>query len=254
VQSFAFSSTNAWVPVDAQPATFSSGNFVVGLALSGSGPHLRSSASDIQVFTINPDLTLTPGSPTPASLSGTGAFIATSGANVIRASNSGIQTFTLAGTALSSAGTKNAGLSATGTGVDTLGMVAVRVYSNGIDVFNAATLSAPALVGSSLNNAQSSTAASVKIFAGGTRAVRAHDTGSEIYDITAAAVPKLGAASGGSSSSGSAVTVNTTGTQAVRTYSGGIEFYSLVPQTNPTRVASFTTVALSSTGVGVCIK
>jgi hypothetical protein len=45
-----------------------------------------------------------------------------------------------------------------------------------------------------------------------------------------------------------------TGTQAVRTYSGGIEVYSLVPQTNPTRVASFTTVALSSTGVGVCIK
>jgi len=31
VQSFAFSSTNAWVPVDAQPATFSPGNFVVGL-------------------------------------------------------------------------------------------------------------------------------------------------------------------------------------------------------------------------------
>jgi hypothetical protein len=133
-------------------------------------------------------------------------------------------------------------------------MVAVRVYSNGIEVFNAATLSAPALVGSSLNNAQSSTAASVKIFAGGTRAVRAHDTGSEIYDITAAAVPKLGAASGGSSSSGSAVTVNAAGTQAVRTYSGGIEVYSLVPQTNPTRVASFTTVALSPQGVGVCIK
>jgi hypothetical protein len=48
--------------------------------------------------------------------------------------------------------------------------------------------------------------------------------------------------------------VNATGTQAVRTYSGGIEVYRLVPQTNPTRVASFTTVALSSTGVGVCIK
>jgi hypothetical protein len=177
VQSFAFSSTNSWVPVDTQPATFSPGKFVVGLALSGSGALLRTSASDIQVFMINPDLTLT---------------------------------------------------------VDT----------------NVATLSAPALFGSNLNNAQSSTAASVKIFAAGTRAIRAHDSWIEIYDITAAAVPKLGAPSDGLSSSGAAITVNAAGTQAVRTYSDGIEVYSLVPQTNPARVASFTTVALSSTGVG----
>jgi hypothetical protein len=94
----------------------------------------------------------------------------------------------------------------------------------------------------------------VKIFAAGTRAIRAHDSGIEIYDITPAAVPKLGAASGGLSSSGTAITGNAAGTQAVRTYSGGIEVYSLVPQTNPTWVASFTTVALSSTGVGVCVK
>jgi hypothetical protein len=57
VQSFAFSSINYWVPVDTQPATFSPGQFAVGLALSGSGRLLRTSASDIQVFTINPDLT-----------------------------------------------------------------------------------------------------------------------------------------------------------------------------------------------------
>jgi hypothetical protein len=126
------------------------------------------------------------------------------------------------------------------------------VYSGSIEVFNVATLSAPALFGSNLNNTQSSTAASVKIFAAGTRAIRAHDSGIEIYDITPAAVPKLGA-SGGLSSSGTAITGNAAGTQAVRTCSGGIEVYSL-PQTNPTRVASFTTVALSSTGVGVCIK
>ena len=41
VQSLAFSSTNTWVPVDTQPATFSPGKFVVGLALSGSGALLR---------------------------------------------------------------------------------------------------------------------------------------------------------------------------------------------------------------------
>jgi len=41
VQSLAFSSTNTWVPVDTQPATFSPGKFVVGLALSGSGGLLR---------------------------------------------------------------------------------------------------------------------------------------------------------------------------------------------------------------------
>jgi hypothetical protein len=39
----------------------------MGLALSGSGALLRTSASDIQVFTINPDLTLTPGAATGAS-------------------------------------------------------------------------------------------------------------------------------------------------------------------------------------------
>jgi hypothetical protein len=57
VQLFAFSSTNTWVPVDTQLAKFSEGKFVVGLALSGSGALLRTSASDIQVFTINPDPT-----------------------------------------------------------------------------------------------------------------------------------------------------------------------------------------------------
>ena len=180
----------------------------MGLALSGSGALLRTSASDIQVFTINPDPTLTPGSATGASLSGTAASVASRGTNVIRACNSGIQTFTLAGTTLSSAGSKNTGLSATGTGVDTVGTVAVRVYSDGIGVFNVATLSAPALFGSNLNNAQSSTAASVKIFAAGTRAIRGHNSGMEIYDITAAAVPKLGAASGGLRSSGAAITIN----------------------------------------------
>ena len=156
VQSFAFSSTNAWVPGDAQPATFPSGNFVVGLALSGSGPLLRTSASDMQVFTINRDLPLTRGSATPTPLSGTGASVATSGAKCHSSLQQWIQTFTLTGTALSAAGTKNAGLSATGTGVDTVGTAAVYVYSNGIEVFNVATLSAPALVGSNLNNAQSS--------------------------------------------------------------------------------------------------
>ena len=93
--------------------------------------------------------------------------------------------------------------------------------SGGIEVFNVTTLSAPALFGSNLNNTQSSTAASVKIFAAGTRAIRAHDSGIEIYDITPAAVPKLGA-SGGLSSSGTAITGNAAGTQAVRTCSGGI--------------------------------
>ncbi len=254
VQSFAFSSTNTWAPVDTQAATVSPGNFVVGVALAGTGTLLRTSASDIQVFTINSDLTLTTGSTIGASVSGTGASVASSGTNVIRASNSGIQVFTLTGTTLVLAGTKNAGLSPTGTGVDTAGTVAVRVYSSGIEVFNVATPTAPVLFGSNLNNAQSSTAPSVKIFAGGTRAIRAHDSGIEIYDITAAGVPKLGGASGGLSSSGTAVAVNATGTQAVRVYSGGIEVYSLASQTNPTKVASLTTVSLSSTGVGVCIK
>ena len=71
VQSFAFSST-----VDTQPATFSPGKLVVGLALSESGALLRTSVSDIQVFTINPDLALAPGSATGASLSGTAASVA----------------------------------------------------------------------------------------------------------------------------------------------------------------------------------
>ena len=98
VQSFAFSSTNAWVPGDAQPATFPSGNFVVGLALSGSGPLLRTSASDMQVFTINRDLPLTRGSATPTPLSGTGASVATSGAKCHSSLQQWIQTFTLTGT------------------------------------------------------------------------------------------------------------------------------------------------------------
>ena len=46
----------------------------MGLALSESGALLRTSVSDIQVFTIN--LALTPGSATGASLSGTAASVA----------------------------------------------------------------------------------------------------------------------------------------------------------------------------------
>ena len=109
---------------------------------------------------INPHLTPTPGSLTGASLSGTAPSVASRGTNVIRPCNNGIQTFTLAGTTLSSAGSKNTGLSATRTGADTVGTVAVRLYSGGIEVFNVATLSAPALFGSNLNDTQSSSAAS----------------------------------------------------------------------------------------------
>ncbi len=254
VQSFVFSGSNTWMAIDTQPATFSPGSFVVGLAFTASGPLLRTSASDIQVFTINSNSTLTANSSIGAFLSGTGAAVASTGSNVIRAANTGIQSFTLAGTTLSSAGSKLAGSATTGTGVDTVGGVAVRVYGNGIEVFNVAAISSPQLSGSNLTNAQSSTAPAAKIFASGTRAIRAHDSGVEVYDITSASVPLLGSASGGASSSGAAVALNGTATLAVRAYSGGIEVYSLSTSSQPTKVAAFTNGALASTGVGVCVK
>ena len=256
VQSFAFSTTNTWSNIDTQAATASPGNFTVGLALGGAaaGPLFRTSASDIQTFTINTGSTLTLASSVSGTLSGTGSSIASSGTRVVRGSNSGIETFTLGGTTLTPAGSGNGGLSSTGVGVDVAGSVAVRVTGTGIEVFTLSGSGAPTSLGTNNTGAASSTAPSVKIFAMSTRAVRAHDSGIEIYDVTTSNVPRVGMASGGSSPSGAVVAVNAAGTLAVRAYSGGIEVYTLPATGNPLKVAALTNVALSATGVGVCLK
>ena len=255
VQSFALSSTNAWSLLDTQSATPSPGNFVVGLALTAAGQLLRTSASDVQIFTIGSTSTLALASTTAAAtLSGTGASIATSGTMVVRGSNSGIQTFTLSGSTLTAAGIGNGGLASTGVGVDTTGTRAVRATSTGIEVFTLGSGAVPTSFGSNMSGAQTSTNPAVRIFAGGTRAVRAHDSGIEIYDITLTNVPRTGFAPGGPSASGTAVALNSTGTLAVRAFSGGIEVYTIAPTGNPVKVAASTNVALSSTGVGACVK
>jgi hypothetical protein len=252
-QSFAFSTANTWSAVDTKPSTLSPGVFAVSVALNTTGQLFRSNSSGLDTIVVNADTTFGSLTPISAPLSSRGVSLAAAGTTVVRASDSGIQTFTLSGGTLTQVGAASGGSTATGTGVDFVGTRAVRVTGTGIEVYNIATLSSPASAGSNNTGRSSATAPAVKIFSSGTRAVRATDGGIEIYDITTSNVPLLVSASGGLSSSGSAIALDSTASMAVRAYSGGIEVYSISP-TTAALSAKFTNGGLSATGVGVCVK
>lgn len=253
VQSFGFTNSSTWAPIDTKPATLSSGLWSVGLALNGGGQLLRASSVDVQSFPINSDFTLSPPSSVSSVLSGSGVAMTAVGATAIRASDSGIQAFQAS--PLQAKGTLSSTPATSGVGIDLFGTVAVRADGGGIETFNVSNINALVKLGSTIVGGLTSSAPDVKIFAAGTRAIRSYDGGIEVYDISnPSSISLLGSKAGGSAPTGSAVVVDAAGSLAVRVYGGGIETYSISTPSNIVRLGVVTNVALSSTGVGVCLK
>ncbi len=252
VQTFDFANTASPALVGTLAATTSTGGMtsVVGLASDGAGNVVRASTLDVQAFTVSPTGALALTSTRPASTSVTGVAVCMSGSTVVRASEMGLQLFTLASGALQPQGTVSAFTSLTGVAVDVSGTTAVRGHNAGIEVFSIANPAAPTLLGNVTTGFTSTTGVGVKLFAGATRAVRAHNMGLEVYDVTTRT--RLGTATGSTSTTGVAVTVNAAGTLAVRAHNMGIEVYDISNPAGIVRVGT-STGSTSTTGTAVTL-
>src|SRR5262249_40847277 len=104
----------------------------------------------------------------------------------------------------------------------------VRAHPTGIDVFNVTNPANMQLLGNGTGTV-SLTGVDVKIFARGTRAIRAGSSGIEVYDLSQPAAPQLmGASDNGTRGFGQvAIGVDVGGARAVRVTNNGLEVYDL---------------------------
>ena len=254
VQSFNFTTPGSASIISTQSATASPGSMVVGLSFNGTAL-VRSSSGNVQSFSVNGAGQITPASSAIATLSPVGAAVAASLNQVIRASATDIQVFSLTGTAFALQGTMSAASSSTGTGVDFAVVagqsLAIRGYSGGMEASNITTPTAITLRGNNSVGGLSSTG--VGVYVTGTRALRAYSNGLEVYDLTPNTPNRIAVnATGGLSGTGVAVTSDAQLARIVRATNSGIEVYQL-SGTTITQLGS-KNGALSPTGVAVVMK
>ncbi|MBT9614239.1 MAG: IPT/TIG domain-containing protein [Burkholderiales bacterium] len=216
---------------------------------------IRSSASDVQVFSLNGTALALQGA-IGASLSSSGSAVDTtviSGRRLaVRVYGGGIEVFDITTpSAITLRGRNQSGaLSPTGVGVKIDGTRAVRVHASGVEVYDL-TSANPSLVASNVSGALSSTGVAVAADQNLGRIVRAYNGGIEFYRLIGTTLQRIGARGGALSPTGVAVALS--GNRVFRAESGGVEEYDIsnpisIPQ--PTR----TNASLSSTGVGIALR
>jgi hypothetical protein len=230
----------------------------VGCAVTGAR-FLRSTSTNVESCPVDASGTVGPTCISAgAQASSTASDLAVSGSLVVRATDSGIQVFSLAANgSLTLVGTSNTGTSSpTGSAVDfpnvTNPTFVVRGHASGIDVFDIASPSSPVLTGRVTTAGLSSTGVDVKVI-GTTTVVRAYSSGLDQYDITSHSAPTLSGAGPLNvdlSASRSAVALFANDTRAVRSTSVGIETFDVT--SNPVRSGRISG-ALSATGSDVVI-
>jgi IPT/TIG domain len=263
VESFNFTTQGSPGLINTQTVTSSPGTLGVSLATNGV-VLVRSSAVDIQTFSINPSNgQLSPGSTltTGVTQSGNGTGVFLKGNQVVRSSNSDIQVFSLSGTTLTllgkspSTGMNSALPSSTGTAIQPVTLngkqCAVRAYSSGIEVFDISNTNSITLIGKNPIATQTPSAVGVGLFVYGTTAIRAYAGGLEIFDLMPATPIRILNNSGSvfASATGVDVISNSNGTSIVRATSSGIEVYKFSNGT--LSKLGYMNGALSSTGVAV---
>jgi IPT/TIG domain len=260
VQTISFVPGTGFTLLDTDPATPQGGTAVVGVSFNGQMHVLRTSAGDVQSFELVNNNSLNLVGTEPGNPSGTGAAIAAAGNLVMRASDVGLETYSLvAGAPQRQVQQPVAGtVSFTGVAVDLSGNFAVRAHATGIDVYNVSNVSAPVLVGfaQAMGGQISSVGVGVKFAPGGSIAVRSGPVGIDVYTIAANGTPALA----GSFTTGvvdttlhTAVAIDATGTRAIRAHSTGIEVYDISTPATPQRIGQRAGTA-STTGVGVFIS
>lgn len=195
-------------------------------------------------------------SPVAGTMSATGVAVDVLGTFAVRAHANGIDVYNVSNTAaptlVGSAGTVGLGVSSVGVGVKFApgGAIAVRSNPGGIDIYTIALNGMPTRASSFLTGALSAAInTAVAINATGTRAVRAHSTGIEVYDISNPASPqRIGQRSGAASTTGVGAFI--VGTIAFRATNSAIEAYDISNVANiPPPVSIPGTI--SSVGVGL---
>jgi hypothetical protein len=251
VQSFNFTSPGSPSSISTQSTVSSPGVMVIGLSFSGA-VLVRSSSSGIQTFSVNTAGQLAPGSSVSATLSPVGAAVAVTSNQIIRASASAMEIFSLTGTTPSLQGSISATSSPTGTGIAFAVVsgqpLAVRGYSSGVETFNITNPASVTLRGMNSSGGLSSTGVDLCVV--GSTAVRAYSNGIEVYDLTPT-VPNRTASdhSGALSGNGVGVASNAQLSRIVRATDKGIEVYQLTG-TTLTMLGS-KNGTLSPTGVAV---
>lgn len=254
VQTFGFSG-GALSLLDTDTATIQGGAAVVGVAFNGLDHVVRTSAADVQSFSLLASNTLALAGSATGSPSGTGAAIAAAGNLLVRAMDIGLETYLLVNGAPQRqvASPVTGTLSATGVAVDLRGNFAVRAHSSGIDVYNVANPAAPVRVGSATGSV-SAVGVGVRLAPNGTIAVRSTPDRIEVFSIAANGMPSLAGSQTGALSTAlnTAVAIDATGTRAVRTHSTGIEVYDISTPASPQRIGERGGAA-STTGTGAFV-
>jgi hypothetical protein len=172
----------------------------------------------------------------------------------VRAHDTGIDVYDVknasAPTLIGSATTSGGQVSNTGVGVSFArrGELVVRSGPVGIDVFTLAADGKPSLAGSYVSGVASiAVNTAVAVDDTGTRAVRAHASGIEIYDLSNPAAPqRIGQRAGTASTTG--VGVQMSGTRVVRTTNVNVEVYDVG---DPANIGAPAAVAATPSSVGV---
>jgi hypothetical protein len=243
--------------VDTDAATPHGGSGSVAVAWNGDNHVVRSSAGDVQSFTLFPMTSVKGtdgGTPSP-----TGVGLAAQGLLVVRASDVGLETFRLMNEVPLLLTPKPVAGTASGTGV-ALALsrrFAVRAHAGGIDVFDLIDPAAPRLAGSAASQGRqiSSVGVGVCLAGSGTLAVRSGPVGIDVFALAPDGTPTLaGAFTSGTPSLAlnTAVAVDRTGLHAVRAHASGIEVYDLTRPDAPQRLGARSGAA-STTGVGVFV-
>ena len=264
VRVFSYSPNTGFAQLHTHSATQQSGNAVVGIAFNGMTNVLRTSANDIQNFSLGINNLLSVAGVTPGFRSDNGAAIAAFHDRVVRACDPGLETYQLVSGQL----VRRSPLQPIAgdwfgkrVAVDLRGILAVRGHTAGIDVYNVADLFAPFRIGSSpATGQQRSTVGGETVGVGVKFALDAQGrlivvwsgpVGIDVYSLGPDWSPALPVSSTGSPSEtiNTAIVIDETRMRAVRVYRDGIEVYNISDSAAPQRISQ-RSGPRSTTGVG----